>query len=424
MIVAVIGLGKIGLPLAVQYSYSGHTTIGLDVNENTVKLVNQGIEPFPEEAQLQERLQNVISEKLLSATTNPETAIRIANVVVVAVPLFVDANGNADFAVIDSVTLQISQYMKQGTLVCFETTLPIGTTRNRFTKMLEEQSKMSVGSDFFVVFSPERVLTGRVFVDLRRYPKIVGGVTAECGRVGSEFYSEVLEFDERSDLSKLNGVWNVGSTEAAEFVKLAETTYRDVNIGLANQFAKYADEVGVDIQEVISAANSQPFSHIHQPGISVGGHCIPIYPQFYLQNDPQASIVRSARETNWSMPSYYVNKLSQIDSNLKGKKILVLGVTYRPNVKEVAFSGAFDVKEELVKLGMKPYFHDPLLSNEELHELGLESSENVQDFEYAIIHTNHKVYKNLKFSEFPSLKYIIDGRGDLGKGLGLIKLGE
>lgn len=422
MKIAVIGLGKIGLPLAVQYASKGHTTIGLDVNHETVDLVNRGLEPFPEEVELQERLQTVVQKNILTATTDGVLAISDADVIVVAVPLFVDQNGNADFRVIDSVTALIGTSMKKDSLVCYETTLPIGTTKKRFTTKLEELSGKRVGEDFYVVFSPERVLTGRVFSDLRKYPKIVGGVTSECAIRGTDFYTDVLDFDDRLDLTKPNGVWNVGSAEAAEFVKLAETTYRDVNIGLANQFAKFANQISVDIQGIIEAANSQHYSHIHQPGISVGGHCIPIYPQFYLQNDPAATIVRSARKANWSMPKYFVDMLKSVDTNLENKRVLVLGVTYRPNVKEIAFSGAFAIKEHLIALGTRPYFDDPLLSAVELSAIDLDSSESQNDFDYAIVHTNHSIYQNFDFSRYPSIKYIIDGRGDLGKGLGLIKI--
>jgi nucleotide sugar dehydrogenase len=416
----VIGLGKIGLPLAVQYASKGVATIGLDINEETVELVNSGLEPFPEEYLLQERLREVVSNKMLTATSNTELAISSVSVIVVAVPLFVDAEGMADFRIIDDVTAKIAKFMRPGTLVCFETTLPVGTTRNRFTKSLEKLSGMEPGKDFFVVFSPERVLTGRVFADLRKYPKILGGITEECRVRGKAFYSKVLDFDIRADLDKPNGVWDLGSTESAEFVKLAETTYRDVNIGLANQFAKFADKIEVDIQSIIEAANSQSFSHIHQPGISVGGHCIPIYPQFYLQNDPSASIVRSAREANQSMPEFFVNMILDVDTETKGKKVLVLGVTYRPNVKEVAFSGAFSVKRRLESLGMAAYFDDPLLSNSDLIELGLEPAINRTDYDFAVIHTAHAQYENFDFSVFPKLQQVIDGRGIMGQGLGLV----
>ena len=162
--------------------------------------------------------------------------------------------------------------------------------------MLEQGSGLTAGRDFHLVFSPERVLTGRVFADLRRYPKLVGGLDEAGATKAREFYEAVLEFDERPDLDRPNGVWDLGSAEAAELAKLAETTYRDVNIGLANQFARFADRHGIDVHQVIDASNSQPYSHIHRPGIAVGGHCIPIYPRLYLWNDPDATVVRAARD--------------------------------------------------------------------------------------------------------------------------------
>ncbi len=184
--------------------------------------------------------------------------------------------------------------------------------------MLEEGSGLTAGSDFFLVFSPERVFTGRVFADLRRYPKLVGGVDDESAKRGVAFYEAVLEFDERPDLDRPNGVWDLGSAEASELAKLAETTYRDVNIGLANQFARFAADNGIDVYQVIAASNSQPFSHIHMPGIAVGGHCIPIYPRMYLWNDPAATVVRAAREANAEMPSYAVGVLEGAYGDLAG----------------------------------------------------------------------------------------------------------
>src|SRR5262245_35450308 len=172
--------------------------------------------------------------------------------------------------------------------------------------MLEAGSGLTAGKDFFLVFSPERVLTGRVFADLRRYPKLVGGVDEVSAERGVAFYEAVLDFDDRPDLTRANGVWDLGSAEASEMAKLAETTYRDVNIGLANQFARFAATHGIDALKVIEASNSQPYSHIHRPGIAVGGHCIPIYPRFYLWNDPEATVVAAARAANAAMPEYAV----------------------------------------------------------------------------------------------------------------------
>lgn len=413
MNVCVIGLGKIGLPLAVHFAKMGNSVIGSDINKITVDLINSGNEPFPEEKNLQLFLGEVVKSKKLWATTDNVDAVSKSDVVIVVVPLFVDSNANPDFRAMDAVTVDIGKALKKGMLISYETTLPIGTTRERFLPVLEELSGLKVGIDFNLVFSPERVLTGRVFEDLRKYPKIVGGITGSCTQAGVEFYSKAIEFDIRNDLPKPNGVWAMGSCESSEFVKLAETTYRDVNIGLANQFATFAFKNRLNIHEVISAANSQPYSHIHTPGISVGGHCIPIYPQFYLWNDPEATIVEAARTTNSSMPSKAIRMIEDQVESLTSLNIAIFGITYRPKVKETAFSGSLDLLKELNLLGVNVFGIDPLLSKFEIEELGFRSIEEPSEIDIIILHTGHEEFNSVNYSAFTNLQIILDGRNCL-----------
>jgi nucleotide sugar dehydrogenase len=416
MKIAVVGMGKIGLPLAVQYAKKENTVIGIDINPKTVELINKGLEPFPEEAHLKEYLADVVGKGLLKATLDYADGIKNADVVVVVVPLFVNDKAEPEFSAMDQATALIGSNLKKGSLICYETTLPIGTTRTRFVPSLEKQSGLQAGVDFNVVFSPERVFTGRIFEDLRKYPKIVGGITQECTNMGVNFYTQVLDFDIREDLPKPNGVWAVESTESAEFVKLAETTYRDVNIALANQFAMYADKIGVDVYEVIDSSNSQKFSHIHQPGISVGGHCIPIYPQFYLWSDPEASIVRKARETNSQMPMYFINEILKSFSSLKNLNVLVLGISYRANVKEIAFSGAVDLKNILAESGAKVFAMDPFYTKSEINEIGFEYGDDAsQAFDVVILHTNHREFSEIDFKKFSKGTKLLDGRNFYSK---------
>jgi nucleotide sugar dehydrogenase len=408
--IAVVALGKIGLPLAVQFATKGNHVTGCDVNQGTVDLVNLGKEPFPGENDLAAKLSQVVASGALVATTDTTKAVAQADAVVIVVPLFVDDNGVPDFGWMDAATSAVAQGLKPGTLVSYETTLPVGTTRQRFTPKLEELSGLKAGKDFFVVFSPERVFTGRVFADLRKYPKLVGGIDSASAAHGVAFYEAVLDFDERPDLNRANGVWDLGSAEASEMAKLAETTYRDVNIGLANQFARFAEGVGIDVQQVIAASNSQPFSHIHQPGIAVGGHCIPIYPRFYLWNDPEATVVRAAREANAQMPEHAVDLLEEEMQSLAGKRIAVLGASYRGGVKETAFSGVFPVVNALEARGAKVLVQDPMYSDDELRGLDFAPYRLGEKIDGAIIQADHAEYRTLKSADLPGASAIVDGR--------------
>jgi nucleotide sugar dehydrogenase len=428
MKIAVIGLGKIGLPLAAQFAHQGNQVVGVDVDLETVATVNAGQEPFPGEADLAEQLQRLVPAGRLVATTDYAEAIPDSDAVVVVVPLFVDAGGRPDFGLIDSATKDIAANLTAGTLVIYETTLPVGTTRSRLKPALEAGSGLDEGTDFHVVFSPERVLTGRVFEDLRKYPKLVGGLTEQGAQRAKRFYEQVLEFDERPDLERGNGVWDLGSAEAAEMAKLAETTYRDVNIGLANQFAIFAEKAGIDVHQVIDASNSQPFSHIHQPGISVGGHCIPVYPLLYLSNDPDATIVQAAREANAEMPRHAVDLLERAYGDLSGAAVVVLGAAYRAGVKETALSGVFATVAELERRGATVTVDDPLYSADELMALGLTPHMRGDTVEAAIIHTDHREYAGLRLEDFPGLRTLVDGRqivpvGHLD-GVELVTLGQ
>jgi nucleotide sugar dehydrogenase len=409
MQICVVALGKIGLPLAVQFADKGHQVVGADVDQRVVDLVNQGVEPFPGEHRLAEKLAAVVGDGRLRATTDTAAAVSESDAVVLVVPLFVDAEGVPDFRAMDSATRAVAAGLKPGTLVTYETTLPVGTTRDRWAPMLAEGSNLEAGKDFSLVFSPERVLTGRVFADLRKYPKLVGGIDEASAEHGVRFYEQVLDFDDRDDLPRPNGVWDLGSSEASEFAKLAETTYRDVNIGLANQFARYADSIDVDIMKVIDACNSQPYSHIHRPGIAVGGHCIPIYPQIYLWNDPAATVVRAARAANRDMPAYAVDLLAAGHGDLEGTRVLVLGAAYRGGVKETAFSGVFPTVDELQRRGATVFVSDPMYTAEELEGLGLPAHRG-EDVEAAVIQADHASYASLSAADLPGVKVLVDGR--------------
>ena len=395
------------------YLAKSNQVIGLDNNEETVNKINAGQEPFPGEKNLKEELTKVINTKNLIATTESKHAISIAKIIVICVPLIVNDRNEPDFQNIDSVVAEIGKNLTKDTLISFETTLPVGTTRDRFTRSIEEISKYEVGKDFYVVFSPERVLTGRIFEDLVKYPKLVGGVTEQCTIKGVDFYTSVLNFKEGNKQANTQNVWALKNCETAEFAKIAETTYRDVNIGLSNEFAIYSKKKGIDFTEVIRAANSQPYSNIHSPGISVGGHCIPVYPHFYMTGNLDSKIVNSARLQNKAMPEFALNEIKERISSLENFRIGILGITYRPGVKEVAFSGSLDLLKLFKKENAFVYGFDPFYTASEIESLGFSYANDYTDLDGIVIHTAHPEFLEIDFKLIPKLKFLYDGRNML-----------
>jgi nucleotide sugar dehydrogenase len=410
--VAVVGLGKIGLPLAAQFASRGMSVVGCDSNAEVVATVDRGQAHVVEEAGLAERVDGATAEGLLRATVDTTAAVRDADVVVVIVPVVVDEVGTIDFRSLDAATDAVGRGLRPGALVVYETTLPVGTTRGRLAKRLAAASGLIAGPDFYLAFSPERVSSGRIFRDLRRYPKIVGGVDAASGAAAVAFYRSALEFDD--DLAEPR-VRDVGSAESAELTKLIETTYRDVNIALANQFARFADAWGLDVVAAIDAANTQPYSHIHRPGVGVGGHCIPVYPYFLL-NDHAAgdvlTLAREARRANDAMAGYAIELLRAVLDSLAGRHVLILGFAYRENVREDFLSSARKLIDAITTEGGRAFVHDPYYSGDELRRHGATPYDLLDPapVDAAVLQANHRAYADLDFRSLPGCRVVLDGR--------------
>jgi nucleotide sugar dehydrogenase len=406
--VALIGLGKIGLPLAAQYSSSGWRVIGVDVLPEVVDIVGSGGSHVREEPGIAELLSAAHAQGLLSATLSHAEAAAQADVIVFAVPVMLDEQHAPDYGWMDEATAAVGAGLRPGTLVVYETTLPVGTTRSRYRPMLQRASGLPCdGTDrgFHLAFSPERVFSGRVLEDLKRYPKLVGGVDTASSERAMAFYQSVLAAD----------VWDLGTAETAEFAKLAETTYRDVNIALANEFARYADQVGVDILAVIRGANSQPYSHIHQPGIGVGGHCIPVYPHFLLAGDPGLTLVREARSINDGQVDRAVAEVERRLGSLKGVPVLVLGLTYREHVRELAYSRAVPLIHRLQEQRADVWAYDPLLEAADVSRFGARPYVwgNESAVQAIFTQTGDPLWRQLDPTKFSRLRVVYDGRNSL-----------
>jgi nucleotide sugar dehydrogenase len=403
--VAVVGAGKMGLPLAAQFSDHGWHVTAVDVQQAVVDSINEGRSHVEEEPGLAELVRKAHTGGRLWATTDGAEAARVSDVVVLIVPVMLDDTQQPDYRHMDAAVDSIAPGIHRGSLVIFETTLPVGDTRERFTPRLEAASGLKADDDFFVAFSPERLYSGAALRNLATYPKLVGGIGPASTARAATFYDAVLDTE----------VVAMSNAEAAEFSKLADTTYRDVNIALANEFARYAERVGVDIHEVIAAANSQPYSHIHQPGLGVGGHCIPVYPHFLLSRAPELEMVELARRTNDAQIGVAIRAIQQELGGLEGVPILVLGLTYRHGVKEMAYSRALPLIERLTHQGAIVSAFDPLLAADETARCCATPYAwgDAGPFRAIVTQTGDPLFATLDLDLFADLEVVFDGRDSL-----------
>ncbi len=417
-VVAVVGLGRVGLPLALQCAARGWRVLGCEIDARVVECVNSGRAPLNAGADLESELPALVERGLFSATLNTSEAVARANVVLVTVPLQTDENHQVQFQDLDAATETIGHALQHGTLVSYETALPVGTTVGRLRGKLESCSGLDATRGFYLASSPARVSAGHVLRDLRAFPKIVGGLDARSAQAATAFYRAILSTE----------VVSVSSPTEAEFVKLIETTYRDVNIALANELACYADEHGLDVRAAIAAANTRPFVHLHQPGVGVGGHALPVYP-YLLINDPlvgeaeeqagaqRLDMVRQARRINDGMAEYAVQRIEAAAGSLWHRSVLLLGAAYRADVRETAFSSTYLLQAALWRRGATVYVDDPLYAPADLHALGFQplppGRENEVDA--MILQTAHRAYQSFDFRRFGRCRVLLDGRNALSR---------
>ena len=366
MKICVIGLGKAGLPLASVIADSGFDVVGLDVDKSKCEMINEGINPIPEELGLDELI-NKHGGKKLKATWD-YTKIKDCSVFIIIVPLYIDENYIPNFSILESVCRSLGKVIKKGDLVVVETTLPPLTTETLIKNWIEEESNLKLG-DFYLAYSPERIMTGFSISRLKEFPKVIGGVDKESGEKAYEIYKNFI-----------GKLYLVRDARTAEFIKVIEGCYRDVNVALANELYKIANEIDVDFYEAREYANHE-YCHIHLPSTGVGGHCIPVYPWFLINEMKKrekfsyAKLLRIAREINDEMVEYWAEKIValclEIEKPINEIKICIKGITFRKGVKELYNSRNLALAEYLIKKGFNAYVYDEMFSKEEIEELGL-----------------------------------------------------
>ena len=389
MKIAVIGMGYVGLPLAVTFAQAGVEVVGIEADPKRCGAIKAGASYIVDVAD--EALKAVVDQGLLTATTDyGATEDCAADIICLPTPL--NANREPDLTLVTDATTKLAGHLQRGQLVCLESTTYPGTTRDVLAPLLEQGSGLTAGSDFHVAFSPERVDPGRTDYTTKSTPKVVGGLTPACTEKVLEVYGMAIDH-----------LVPVTTPEVAEMTKLLENIFRSVNIALVNELAMLCDRLGIDIWEVVEAAGSKPFGFMKfQPGPGLGGHCIPIDP-FYLswkarEVDFWTEFIELAGKVNENMPYFCVTKVTRaLNSHgkaLQGAKALVMGVSYKADIDDLRESPALKIIRQLDKQGMAVDYHDPFVAELPafgMHSIDLSKGAGISAYDVVIVVTAHTV---------------------------------
>ena len=399
--VGIFGLGHIGLPTAAILANNNIHVLGADVNEETVKNINQGRCNF-EEPGLSDLVKNSVQNNYLSATSDLEYAAKLCDILIVIVPTPIYEDKKADLSYVISACDSIKKGLKKGNLVIIESTVPPETGINVVKPILEE-SGLKCGEDFYLSYSPERALPNNTIYEMTHNVRIVGGINDKSADLTAQLYSHVTQGD----------IIKVKNITSAEMVKLMENTYRDVNIALSNELAMICEKIDVDVNEVITAANYHPRVNIHTPGPGVGGHCIPVDPYFLIETAEKyggyARLISDSREINNEMPKHVIDLLMNCKENIN--TVGILGIAYKGNVEDIRETPSKKLIELLLEKDFNVVAHDPIVKNEIIESFNVKSVsyEKVLDCDCVILMTDHDLYKNLMPDMFKN-KFIISTR--------------
>ncbi len=405
--IAVYGLGQVGSSIAAVWLRKGAYVIGIDKSEHIIEQANQGF-TNNKEPHVQDAFSNAIKENRFIAIKDGIEASKESRIKFVAVPLIANSS-SIDYSSIEEVAESIGKGLKRDDIVCFNTSLPPGTTENIILPKLICHNTFKPDEDFALIYNPERIYIGRAVKDIEEnYPAIISGIGDNSKTIAKELYAIIAK----------KGVIVMSSIRAAELEKLMEGVYRDVNIALANELAKICSKLKIDFWEVREAANSQPFCNIHRAGIGVGGICIPIYPKFVLDSakkvKEESNIIEDARMLNDNMPEYSANEAMQI---VNGKNITILGLAFRGNVADARLSPSYNIIDELLKNGYNVTLHDPYVNEQAVPDnvrFTRDMEEAIRDADLIFIATDHDEYKELDEDYIRSINInarIYDGRG-------------
>jgi nucleotide sugar dehydrogenase len=411
--VCVIGIGRIGLPTALSFAKSGLITIGVDINKNLVDNINSGNFPLKDEPGYDEIFENVIQNKKFSATTNIEDAVPNSDLIVLSLPTPMDENNIPNYSALRDVASKLSEILSPNSLVIVESTIEPGFIEDEMISIISQSGRLEIEKNFFIGVCPENANPGEILHDFTNLPRLVGGINPEIAQTIKSIYNFVFSVE----------LVEMSNCKTANAVKLTTNVFRDINIAFVSELSLMFEKLGIDTNKVLDAAKKKYNFQVHYPGAGVGGPCLPIN-SYQLLNTAKRigsnlSIVESGRKINEKMPDHVITLTSdafkECQKSIQNSEILILGVSYKPDVKDIQLTPAEKIIIKLENLGAKIRIYDPYFISKEVFGINVENNiENIiANVDAAIIVTAHSEFKKLKLSLFTKMKtpILVDTRG-------------
>ena len=411
--VCVIGIGRIGLPTALSFAKSGLETVGVDINKSLVENINSGIFPLKDEPGYEEIFHEVIKSKKFSATTKIEDVLPESDLILLSLPTPMDENNIPDYSALRSVGTQLSKLLSPNSLVIVESTIEPGFIEDEMVSVISKSEKLKINETFFIGVCPENANPGEILHDFTTLPRLVGGINENITQIIKTVYNFVFPVE----------LIEMPNCKTANAVKLTTNVFRDINIAFVSELSLMFEKLGIDTMKVLEAATKKYNFQVHYPGAGVGGPCLPIN-SYQLLNAGRRSgvslnLIEQGRKINEKMPEHVVkltlDAFKDANKTIQNSDILILGISYKPDVKDIQLTPAEDVIKKLQTLGVKIHLHDPYFSGNEIFGIKVENNldEIIEKVDASIIITAHKEFKEIDLSFFKKMKtsILIDTRG-------------
>ena len=411
--VCVIGIGRIGLPTALSFAKSGLETIGVDINENLVETINLGKFPLKDEPGYDVIFDDVIKNKKFSVTTNISDAVPNSDLIILSLPTPMDENNIPDYSALRNVATKLAEILSPNSLVIVESTIEPGFVEDEMVSIISNSERLEIEKNFFIGVCPENANPGEILHDFTNLPRLVGGINDNITKIIKKIYDFVFSVE----------LIEMPNCKTANAVKLTTNVFRDVNIAFVSELSLVFEKLGIDTNKVLEAAKKKYNFQVHYPGAGVGGPCLPIN-SYQLLNTAKRlgsnlSIIESSRKINEQMPEHVikltVDAFEECNKSIQNSSILILGISYKPNVKDIQLTPAKKIINKLQDLGVKIYIYDPYFKSEEVFGVRIEDNIEsiIQNIDASIIVTAHDEFKKLEISLFSKMRnpILIDTRG-------------